>query len=168
MLQNRRSLVIALVVVAGLALFLYVMGERANEPASSQILKARDAFARSLAQDRTPKGAVADPAERLEDLDHRLATAYLSENLPAKAVDVLKRLIRDEEGKTAAGAQRSSRSYRKLSQYYEDLAEAYELMRNDGDAMSAKNKRIEMLSKAEEAKRREALKEGRSVGRGAE
>jgi len=168
--KNSKILLITVVGFAGIVLFLYIMGEQAHEPASSLIVKERDKLARSLQDDPSPRNAsaAAESAEKLADLDHRLAMAYIAENRPDTAVAVLERLIRDEEGRGAGEGMRSPRSYRKLSRYYEALSDAYELMRNDSEAMSAKNKRIEMLSKAEDAKRREVLKEGKTVGRSRE
>ena len=169
MLQNQRTLLIAAAGVAGVALFLYVMGERADEPASSRIAKERERIARIFAegQERNNTGAAKDAAERLADLDQRLARAYLAEEKYDKAIVVLERLITNEESRVGAEG-RSARSYRTLSRYYEELADAHERMQHEIEAMSAKNKRIEMLSKAEDAKRREALREGKTVGKGLE
>lgn len=162
-----RHLIVAAAVAATVLLILYLFGE-VSAPVSSLLGKERDRLVRSLKENGSPQGAAArDIEEKIEVLDYRLAMAYNAENRPDKAVAVLERLIRDEEAK-AAGKKRSSRSYLREARYYETLADAYDLKRDDGEVMSAKHKRLELLSKAEDRKREEMLEEGRHVGTSSE
>lgn len=163
----KRFLKIFFLVVAVLtvAFILYVAIEVAT-PVSSMIAKERDQLARSLKEHRAGKDA--DEADRIaakiEALNFQLAVAYNAEDRPEKAITVLENLIKIEQSKAAAERGRNSRSYRSEARYYETMIDSCVMKKDEDCAERARHRRLDALSRAEDRKRQEMLKEGKSVG----
>ncbi len=147
--------------VAAAAFIIYIALEVAA-PVSSMIAKERDTLARS-------SGGEGDPlrtAEKLQALDFQLAVAYNAEDKPDKAITVLENMIKTEQAKGPSA--RSSRSYRNEARYYETMIDSCIMKKDEECAELSRHRRLDALSRAENQKRQEMLKEGKSMGWGIE
>jgi len=155
--------IVVLFVVAVVLLLVFTVFRKASAPESSIIAGEKKKIEASLDKNRTKDPIyAAGVQEKLRLLDYRIAVAYNKENKPDDAITVLQKLIAQEESKSA-GARRSA-SYEKEANYYEALQAAYALKHDDAGAERANDRRRQAAARAEEAKKKERLEDGRSVG----
>jgi hypothetical protein len=152
--------------VAVLLLIGTYLARRATEPQSSIIARERTRVFASRDEDRMKSDPVyaGEVWEKAAFLDYRLAAAYNAENNPDKAIDVLQRLIRDEEAKEKGVIRRRSRSYMKEADYYETLKESFELKHDEAGVNKALDQYARLRTTALQLRIRESREDGRSVG----
>ncbi len=159
----------ALLITAGVVVFLVLMMKEASKSESVIIAGERKKLADSIDMNRAGMDPVYSRSieEKLRFLDYRLAIALNAENKPGEAIVVLKKLISSEEAKSQRGLlPRRSRSYFNEAEYYEALIESLEIKKDDAGVKEAVRTRDELLRKASELKKQEEREEGRSVGLG--
>lgn len=152
----------AVVVIIMLGFYIF---RQAAAPESSIIAGEKKRLEASIDKDRLQKDRAyaAQAGDKLAFLDLQQARAFLKENKPDQAVELLKKLIADEQGK-AKGQARRSASYMQEVHYYEALQQAYSMKNDEAGAERAGEQRAQLMTRAEEARKRERLSEGRSVG----
>ncbi len=162
-------IIIFLVVAAILTLAFYA-ARQATEPQSGIIARERERFSTSRDRDRMKSDPIyaAEVREKKSFLDYRLAVAYNTENKPDKAIEILKRLISEEEATGQNGIPRRSRSYMKEADYFEALKEAYELKNEPSEVNRALDRYAQLRTKAAALRRLESSEDGRHVGRPAD
>jgi hypothetical protein len=157
---------IILFAVAAAALLVMYLVRQATEPQSAIIARERDRVYAARDGDRMKNDAVY--AAKVEDtlalLDYRLAVACNAENKPDRAIDILQRLIGDEEAKEKGGIPRRSRSYLQEANYYEALKESFALTHDEAGVNKALDRYTQLMTKAMESRKLESREEGRSVG----
>lgn len=159
-----RVAVLSVVVILVLLTFFFL--RRTSAPESSIIAAERNKLAASQDKQRMESDIVYahEFRSKLRFLDHRLAVAYNKENRPEAAIEILEKLVNDEELKNRDGdAARNSRSYLEEARYYETLQEAYVLKNDKSAAEKAGRYRDELMSRAETAKKQERLEDGKSL-----
>ncbi len=157
---------IILFAVAAAALLVVYLVRRATEPQSAIIARERDRVYAARDVDRMKNDAVyaAKVEDTLAFLDYRLAVACNAENKPDRAIDILQRLIGDEEAREKGGIPRRSRSYLQEANYYEALKESFALTHDEAEANKALDRYTQLMTKAMESRKLESREEGRSVG----
>jgi len=147
--------------VVAVVLVLYVIKET-SKPESGIIAEERARFARSKDNSRARQDLLYATSfeNKLRFIDYRLAVAYNSENRPDDAIAILERIIK-EESQEKNGIPLRSQSYAAAAIYYEALARSYELKQNPDNMKKAMQSREEMLSTAEELRKKEDLEEGK-------
>ncbi len=155
-----------LFIVAALIVFAVSALQRASLPESAIIAHERDAIYASRDKIRMEKDVTyaVDMRDRMQFLDLRTAAAHIAENNPDAAIAVIRKLIAEEEAHAASSVARRSRSYENEMHFYETLASAYELKKDDDGAKKAREAHDAFLLKAGEAKKRESTEEGKHVG----
>ena len=155
-----------LFIVAALIVFAVYALQRASLPESAIIAHERDAIYASRDKIRMEKDVTyaVDMRDRMQFLDLRTAAAHIAENNPDAAIAVIRKLIAEEEAHAASGVARRSRSYVSEMHFYETLASAYELKKDDDGAKKAMATHDTFLQQAAEAKKRENTEEGKHVG----
>ncbi|HUJ17420.1 MAG TPA: hypothetical protein VL197_05445 [Nitrospirota bacterium] len=152
-----------------LAAGFYIV-QQASAPESSIIAREKKRIAASFDKSRVEKDPVyaIEFQDKLQVLDYRLAMAYKSEDKPDAAIAVLQKLIADEEGGSSQGGVRRSASYLKEVRYYDALQALYGMKHDEATAERAMERRNDLMARAEAAKRRERMEEGKSIGVGGE
>ncbi len=161
---------IVLFAAAAAVLFVIYLVRHAIEPQSAVIARERKTVFASEDKDRMKSDPIyaGEVREKLAFLDYRLAVAYNAEQKPDKAIDILQRLIRDEEDTEKSGVPRRSRSYMREADYYEVLKESFELKHNDAEVNTALDRYGQLRTKALELRRLESREDGRHVGQPAD
>ncbi len=158
-------IVIVLGIVAALAI-VYSITMQTVAPESSIIASERNRMMATFDKTR----AARDPAYAVEFedkaafLEYRMAIALMKEDDPDRAVPVLQNLIKQEEASGSKGTRRS-RSLEKEAGYYEALAQAYDMKHDAAAVQKAADTKTSLMAKAEEARRKERLEEGKWIGR---
>jgi len=162
-------LIVFFAVAAAAALAFYV-ARQATEPQSAIIARESSKFYASRDQNRMKSDPIyaGEVREKTAFLDYRRALAFNAENRPDKAIEILQRLIREEEAKGNGGIPRRSRSYMKEADYYEALKEAFELKNDPAEVNRALDQYARLRTKALELRRLESTEDGRLVGRPAD
>ncbi len=162
--------IVLFVAVASAVVLAFHAARRATEPQSAVIDREIDSFSASRDKDRMQRDPIyaAQVREKKALLDYRLAVAYNRENKPDKAIEILHRLIREEESTEKSGIPRRSRSYMKEADYYEALKESYELKKEPSEVNRALDRYAQLRTKAMELRRLESSEDGRHVGRPAD
>lgn len=158
----------AFVITAVAAVSVIFLVRQATAPVSTIIKQERNKFAASFDATRAETDAqyVRAFREKLHFLTYRYAAALNEENKPDSAIKALKTLIREEEERGEGAPARNSRSYINEANYYEVLAESYDLKEDENKANLARHERIKLLGKAAELRRKEYSGEGKSVRSG--
>ncbi len=158
--------IVVLFIVAALIVFAVSALQRASLPESAIIAHERDAIYASRDNIRMEKDVTyaVDMRDRMQFLDLRIAAAHIAENNPDAAIAVIRKLIAEEEAHAASSVARRSRSYESEMHFYETLAGAYELKKDEDNAKKAREAHDAFLLKAGEAKKRESTEEGKHVG----
>jgi hypothetical protein len=164
-MMRKYSRLAVLFLVAAVVLLLFNLFRQAAAPESAIIEREKERFVESFDKVRAEKDAVyaREFKETTRYLDYRTAVAYNKENKPDKAIAILQQLIKDEAAGDSGKARRS-RSYQNEARYYDTLQISYSLKHVPEEAVRAWEQRDRLMAEAEEAKRRERLEEGKSVG----
>jgi hypothetical protein len=157
--------IILLAVAAAVLLVIYLV-RQATEPQSAIIARERNRVYAARDSERMKNDPVyaSRVRDRLAFLDYRQAVACNGENKPDGAIDILQRLINDEEAKEKDGMRRRSRSYLQEANYYEALKESFELKHDAAEVNKALDRYTQLMTKAAETRRLESREEGRSAG----
>ncbi len=150
-----------LVIVLAMTVFF-----KASEPESAIISAEKHRMTGSFDKARAAKDPIyaEDFHARIMFLDHQQAIAYNKENKPDSAIPVLQRLIEDEHEAAKVRPVRGSRSLLREADYYATLQISYGLKQDLAAVERANERRTMLLAAAEQAKRRERLEEGKSMG----
>ncbi len=152
--------------VAAAIWFLISMVRHAAESPSAVIARERNRFYASRDKDRMKNDPIyaAETREKTASLDYRLAIAYIAEHKPDQAIEILQRLVSEEEASGKSGIPRRSRSYMKEADYYEALKESFELKNNAAEVNRALDRYAQLRTKALELRRSESSEDGSHLG----
>ncbi len=161
--------VVFVAVAAAIWLAIY-LARHATGSLSDTVAGERARVSATLDQDRMKRDPVYASAvrEELAMLDYRLAVALTAEHKPDRAIDILQRLISEEDSSGKGGIPRRSRSYMREADYYEALKEAFELKNDAAEVNKALDRYAQLRTKALELRRIESSEEGRYVGQPAD
>ncbi len=157
------------IVAAAILIVLYLVRQTA-EPQSAVIARERDRYYASQDQERMKKDPIyaIEVREKLAFLDYRQALACNAEHKPDQAIEILQRLINEEEAGEKSGIPRRSRSFMREADYYEALKESFELKNNAAEVNKALDHYAQLRTKASELRRLESREDGKHVGQPAD
>ena len=151
---------------AAAILIVIYLARQATEPQSAIFARERNRFYASRDKDRMSTDPVyaGEVRDRAAFLDYRLAVAYNTEHKPDQAIEILQRLINEEEAREKGGLPRRSRSYMREADYFEALKESFELKNDAAGVNRALDRYTRLRTKALELRRLENREDGRHVG----
>ncbi len=157
-------IVVFFIVAAVILIVLYLA--RQAEPQSAAIARERNRYYASQDQERMKKDPIyaVEVREKLAFLDYRQALACNAEHKPDQAIEILRRLINEEETGEKSGIPRRSRSFMREADYYEALKESFELKNNAAEVNKALDRYAQLRTKASELRRLESREDGKHVG----